>query len=114
MRLKFRPFVRQYTRVIMTRSTISDSATIVVAPDVLSSEVGPEVVMLSLRDGTYYGLEDVGVEIWRLIQTPVTVPRIVTALVEMYDVDADRCRSDVLTVIATLVERGLVEIRELT
>src|SRR5688572_30609176 len=98
----------------MTRSTISDSSRIAVAPDVLASEVGPEVVMLSLRDGMYYGLDGVGVEIWRMIQTPVTIPRIVTVLVEMYDVDADRCRSDVLTMLATLVERGLVEIREVT
>jgi hypothetical protein len=98
----------------MARSTISDSATIAIAPDVLASEVGPEVVMLSLRDGTYYGLDGVGVEIWRMLQAPVTISRIVTALVETYDVDADRCRSDVVTVIVTLVERGLVEIREPT
>jgi hypothetical protein len=98
----------------MTRSTISDSATIAIAPDVLASEVGPEVVMLSLRDGTYYGLDGVGAEIWRMLQTPVTIPRIVTALVEIYDVDADRCRSDVLTVMTTLVERGLVVIRDPT
>jgi len=98
----------------MARSTISDSATIAIAPDVLGSEVGPEVVMLSLRDGTYYGLDGVGAEIWRMLQTPVTIPRIVTALVEIYDVDADRCRSDVLTVMATFVERGLVVIRDPT
>jgi hypothetical protein len=98
----------------MSRATVSDSVMIAIAPDVLASEVGPEVVMLSLRDGTYYGLDGVGVEIWRLLQTPVTIPRIVAALVEMYDVDADRCRNDVLAVITALVDRGLVEIRELT
>ena len=96
----------------MTRPTISDSATVSIASDVLASELGPEVVMLSLRDGTYYGLDGVGVEIWRLLQTPVTISHIVAALVELYDVDAQRCRSDVLAVIVTLVERGLVEIRE--
>ena len=96
----------------MTRTAISDSATIAIAPDVLASEVGAEVVMLSLRDGTYYGLDGVGVEIWRMLQTPVTVPHIVAALVETYDVDAERCRSDVLSVISTLVARGLVEVHE--
>ena len=96
----------------MTRATISDSATISIAPDVLASELGPEVVMLSLRDGTYYGLDGAGVEIWRMLQTTVTIPRIVAGLVETYDVDAERCRSDVLGVIRTLVERGLVEVRE--
>ena len=44
--------------------------------------------MLNLRDGTYYGLDEVGAEIWRLIQTPITIGRIVASLVDMYDVDA--------------------------
>jgi hypothetical protein len=96
----------------MTRAAISDSATIAIAPDVLASELAAEVVMLSLRDGIYYGLDGVGVEIWRMLQTPATVPHIVAVLVETYDVDAARCRNDVLTLLSTLVERGLVEIRE--
>ena len=97
----------------MTRA-ISDSATIAIAPDVLASELGAEVVMLSLRDGTYYGLDGAGVEIWRMLQTPVTIPRLVAALVERYDVEAERCRRDVLAVVVRLVEHGLVEIREPT
>jgi hypothetical protein len=96
----------------MTRVVISESATIAIAPDVLAGEVGAEIVMLSLRDGTYYGLDGVGVEIWRMLQTPVNVSHIVAVLVETYDVDADRCKRDVLSVISTLVERGLVEVRE--
>jgi hypothetical protein len=68
--------------------------------------------MLSLHDGTYYGLDEVGAEFWRLIQTPNTVDRIVASLVELYDIDAGRCRADVVALIATLVERRLVEIRD--
>ncbi len=70
--------------------------------------------MLSLRDGTYYGLEEVGAEIWRLIQTPITIDCIVASLVEMYDIDAERCRADVIALVAALVERRLVEVRDST
>lgn len=94
-----------------TESTIPDSATVAVAPDVLGSELGSEVVMLSLRDGTYYGLDDVGAEIWRLIQRPMTIEHIVASLVDTYDVDAGRCRTDVISLVTTLRDRGLVEIR---
>ena len=95
-----------------TESTIPDSATVAIAPDVLGSELGSEVVMLSLRDGTYYGLDEVGAEIWRLIQTPMTVGRIVASLVEMYDVDARQCRTDVIRLVAVLRDRRLVEVRD--
>lgn len=95
-----------------TESTIPDSATVAIAPDVLGSELGSEVVMLSLQDGTYYGLDEVGAEIWRLIQTPMTVGHIVASLVEMYDVDAQQCRTDVIRLVAVLRDRRLVEVRD--
>jgi len=96
---------------VTTESTIADSATVAIAADVLGSELGSEVVMLSLRDATYYGLDDVGAEIWRLIQTPTTVADIVSALVDMYDVDAARCRMDVISLVAALRDRRLVDVR---
>jgi len=53
----------------------------------------------------------VGAEIWRLIQTPTTVADIVSALVDMYDVDAARCRMDVISLVAALRDRRLVDVR---
>jgi hypothetical protein len=92
---------------------IPDSAVVAIAPDALGTELGSEVVMLSLRDGTYYGLEDVGAEIWRLIQEPMTIGRIVASVTDTYDVDARRCRTDVITLVTALRERGLVDIRDI-
>ena len=91
---------------------MSDAAVVVVAPDVIGSELGSEVVMLNLGDATYYGLDEVGAEVWRLIQTPITIGRVVASIVDAYDVDPQRCRTDVLTLMAALRERGLVEVRD--
>jgi hypothetical protein len=85
--------------------------TVVVASDVLSSELGSEHVMLNLRDGTYYGLEAVGSDIWKLLQQPITVAEICRALLDTYDVEPERCREDVAKLVGELVERGLVEVR---
>lgn len=82
------------------------------ASDVLGSELGSDVVMLSLRDGMYYGLEDAGADIWRLIQKTSTIADIVRSLVDAYDVAPEQCREDVLNLIASLRDRGLVEVHE--
>lgn len=95
----------------MTDRTIPASAIVVAASDVLSSELGSEHVLLNLQDGTYYGLEDAGGEIWKLLQTPIAVAEICRAIVETYDVDPERCREDVVRLLGDLVERRLVEIR---
>ncbi len=96
----------------MARSDIPSSSTVAMAHDVLASELGAEVVMLNLNDGTYYGLDGAGAEIWKLLARTVTIDEIVSAIVELYDVDAVRCREDVCTLLSHLAERGLVEIRE--
>ena len=96
----------------MARSDITASSTLAMARDVLASELGAEVVMLNLNDGTYYGLDGAGAEIWKRLQRTATVDEIVSAIVELYDVDAVRCREDVCTLLRQLLERGLVESRE--
>ena len=108
---RFRPFFGSILPGV-TSDAIADSATVVVAPDVLGSELGSEVVMLSLRDGTYYGLDEVGAEIWRLVQAPTTIASIVSSLMDTYDVDAQRCRADVVSMVRVMRERGLVEVRD--
>ena len=80
----------------------------------LGSELASEVVMLSLRDGTYYGLDAVGAEVWRLIQSPSTIGHIVATIVDTFDVEEARCRTDVVALIASLRDRQLVQIRERT
>jgi hypothetical protein len=94
----------------MSKSPIL-AGTVVVAAGVLSSELGSEQVVLNLRDGVYYGLEDAGRDIWSLIQTPTTVDELCLAIIESYDVDPDRCRQDVGRLLRDLVDRGLVELR---
>lgn len=95
----------------MTVSPIPDRATIVAASDVLATEFGDEVVILNLRDGVYYGLEDVGTRIWQLLQQPVSVLTIREAIVAEFDVESARCERDIRLLLTDLVARRLVEIR---
>lgn len=96
----------------MTARTIPESATVVAAGELLASEFGDELVILNLRDGVYYGLEDVGARIWKLLQAPVSVPAIREAIVAEYDVEPARCERDLRTLLGELSAKGLVEVRE--
>jgi hypothetical protein len=80
--------------------------------DVLTTKFGDEVVILNLRDGVYYGLEDVGARVWQLLERPVTVAAIRDALVSEFEVAPGRCERDVSALVASLSERGLVRIQQ--
>jgi hypothetical protein len=96
----------------VTAETISESAIVVAASDVLVSEFANELVLLNLRDGVYYGLEDVGARVWALLRQPTTLLAIRDALVSEYDVEPKRCDRDARALIGDLVAKGLVTIQE--
>ena len=78
----------------------------------LSSDQSGDVVILGLKDGVYYELNEVGTCIWRLIQQPCSVQSVVDTLLADYDVPARQCLVDVLALAEDMVERGLVEIHD--
>ena len=85
--------------------------TVVVASrNQISSDLSGEVVILSLTDGTYYGLGPTGSRIWSLVQQPRRVDEIVEVLVAEYDVELDRCRDESLAMLDDLHAHSLIEI----
>jgi hypothetical protein len=96
----------------MTACALSDSTVMVAAGDVLVSDFGGELVLLNLRDGVYYGLDDVGARIWALLKRPVTLAVIRNAVVAEYDVDPELCNRDVRSLVGDLAAKGLVEVLE--
>jgi hypothetical protein len=91
---------------------IDESSVVVAADHQTSAEVDGESVILDLEEGVYYGLNPVGARIWSEIQEPTAVEEITAAITAEYDVDADRCRGDVLSLLRDLGENDLVEVVE--
>ena len=90
---------------------IPDSAKVVASRDLLTTDFGDELVVLNLRDGYYYSLDDLGLRIWRLIQEPLTLDEIRETVTSEYEVDALHCDRDIRVFLHDLVDRGLIEIR---
>ncbi len=83
--------------------------TIVVASDdQVSTVVGGDVVILGMRDGIYYGLNQVGVRIWELVRSPRRIDDLITLLTSEFDIDAASCERDTIALLGDLAERGLV------
>jgi len=83
--------------------------TVVVATDdQVSTTVGTDVVILGMKEGTYYGLDAVGTRIWGLLRTPRRVQDIILTLLDEFDVEESQCRADVLTLLEELAAKGLV------
>jgi hypothetical protein len=85
---------------------LSDKVTI--PSQVMTRQVGDELVLLHLGTGTYYGLESVGQSIWLLMRDGKTLAEICDLLLEEYDVTREALTRDVLELADKLLAQGLI------
>lgn len=94
-----------------TGSTALDrSSRICRRPTVLATEVEGEVVMMDMENGLYFGLDAIGTDIWRRLETPMSVAELAAILRKEYAADTETIEHDVLVLISQMAERGLVEV----
>jgi len=77
------------------------------------SDMDGEKVMLSIQNGKYYNLGEIGGEIWELIKEPVSINDLIHSLVAQFDVEENECKSGVIKFLDQLTKEGLVKV-ELT
>lgn len=74
---------------------ISLPSKIVLSPDVLFQELEGESVLLNLANEQYYGLNQVGTDIWEvLVEEKGDVETAIKRLLAVYDVTEDTLRQD--------------------
>ncbi len=57
----------------MKNKKISTETIITQIEEIVASDIDGETVMMSIENGEYYGLDDIGSRIWELIEKPVKV-----------------------------------------
>jgi len=91
--------------------SLSLESRVLASPQQVSCDVADEAVLLSMRDGEYYGLNEVAASIWKLVQEPRTVRQIRDALLGDYaDIDSGECEHAVLSFLNEMVTLGLVDV----
>lgn len=90
---------------------ISGCSTVAVVKDQISADLADEAVILHLESGVYYGLDGVGARIWALIQEPKVVNDVRDTLLDEYDVDPERCESELLAFLEELAAQALIEVQ---
>lgn len=89
-----------------------DAATLVSRVDGhLQAEVNGEVVLMNIDRGSYYGLDDIGSDIWQRLATPVSFATLCSELAKTYDAPIAVIEKDVKELLRTLEGEGLVRLR---
>lgn len=89
---------------------ISFSDRVRVPDDVLISNLQEESVILNLESERYFGLDDVGTRMLSVLSTSDSIEAAYESLLEEYDVDGQVLRQDLLALVESLLQKGIVQV----
>jgi hypothetical protein len=89
---------------------ISKNSIISRSPEIVFNKLDEEIMMMSIKNSEYYGLDNIASRVWEILTKPSTLSEIVETLLEEYEVSEDRCYADVTEFLMALEEKKLIEI----
>ena len=92
-------------------NSLSMRSTVAAAKGQISTRLADEIVILDLKSGIYYGLDEVGVRIWELLQTPQLIGEIRDTIATEYDVEPTVCERELLRLLQDLAAKKLIEVK---
>jgi len=85
------------------------TGTIKIGDSVLYQELEDEVVLLNMANQEYYGLNDVGAEMWKSLMETGTVEAAGDRLIAKYDIDDSVIRADLEVLVRNLIAAELLK-----
>jgi hypothetical protein len=76
----------------------------------VEAEIDSEMVIMSIENGAYYGLNEVARKIWELLAEQMSVDNIIEALQREYDDADNQLREDVLALLKDMRENRMIEL----
>lgn len=81
-------------------------------PNVLFREIENESVLLNIETEQYFGLDEIGTQMWNTLAHSRSIQAAYDSLFELYDADAQQLKHDLIELLTQLVNNRLVEIHD--
>jgi len=76
--------------------------------NLLFNQIDGEVVMLSIENSEYYGMDKVGSRIWELLEEPLSLKELSDHLLKEFEVSDKQCIEDTTKFLIKLIDKKLV------
>jgi len=76
--------------------------------DLLFNQIDGEVVMLSIANNEYYGMDKIGSRIWKMLEQPVSFKNLIKMLCDEFNVSEQQCKKDTIEFLTKLSDKNLI------
>jgi hypothetical protein len=81
-------------------------------PEIIHSVMDDEIVMMSVDQGLFFGIDKIGTHIWNLLETPIIVEELIEKLVAHYTVEREVCEIDTLLFLNDMLLKKVIMVEE--
>lgn len=78
-------------------------------PDIKWKRIGKAGILLNLRTGDYFELDEIALAIWKMLDGRTTLAEVVRKLAQTYDTPQKTIEKDVVGFVAELRKRKLID-----
>jgi hypothetical protein len=97
---------------MITNQKLTLEHVVVQAEGTIASDMDGEMVMLSILRGKYYNLGEIGGRVWDCMSSPISITKLISILLEEYDVEQRVCEEHVVSFLESLLEEQLIHTGE--
>jgi len=92
----------------MKKQALTESCLLTRQPDLMSTPLDQDLIMMDMNRGQYYSLNVIARDIWERLDTPLTLKTLCHSLTQKYAVDDTTCLEDVRPFVEHLIDMGLL------
>ena len=81
-------------------------------PEIIANAIDDEIVMMSIEEGSYFGLNSIGSIIWQELEEAKSIESIISILLERFDVEEQTCREETIAFIENMIKNKTLVITE--
>ncbi len=93
-------------------SEFSLAARVQISPSVMLREQSGQAILLDSNQGSYFGLDEVGLQFWHAITSKASIQEAHAQLCEEYQIDSAVLEADLREWLADLLSRDLIVVIE--
>ncbi|MCK9372309.1 MAG: PqqD family peptide modification chaperone [Sulfuricurvum sp.] len=76
--------------------------------EIIEADIDNEKVMMSIENGSYYGMNPVASYVWTLLETPHSLKELVEQTTQEFEVSLQECQQDIEPFLQQLIEKKML------
>lgn len=79
--------------------------------DLISSQLGDDIVLMNSNTGDYMGMNAVGSDIWKLLELPLSLDEVTSRVANMYEVDENYGKDKISSFLQRMLDNKIIQVK---